>query len=248
MTDKEENRTKDILDSTNYKTWRQELYLVLKEKDLNEYIQIEKLKKIKENELDEKVDKSKLYKVDGTEDIYFTSDVTKTMIKYDTRAKRIIINSIDSELVKKLDFISSTAYEIYNLITGIYEVSGNEKIRKIKKELENMKFDPEKDLSLSIFISNMNIKFNELEVLKEKLSEQDKFDYLYNSIPEELATKANLLTMKGNWEKITTDLVEINQKLKRVTEKKQRVEEMETNYSKVTKNENLEEKKKIHKI
>jgi len=157
MTDKEENRTKDILDSTNYKTWRQELYLVLKEKDLNEYIQTEKLKKIKENELDEKVDKSKLYKVDGTEDIYFTSDVTKTMIKYDTRAKRIIINSIDSELVKNLDFISSTAYEIYNLITGIYEVSGNEKIRKIKKELENMKFDPEKDLSLSIFISNMNV-------------------------------------------------------------------------------------------
>jgi len=92
------------------------------------------------------------------------------------------------------------------------------------------------------------MKFNELEVLKEKLSEQDKFDYLYNSIPEELATKANLLTMKGDWETITTDLVEINQKLKRVTEKKQRVEEMETNYSKVTKNENLEEKRKYTKF
>jgi len=48
-------------------------------------------------------------------------------------------------------------------------------------------------MSLSVFISTMNMLYNELEDLKVKLSQRDKFDYLYNSLPEELVIKLNLI-------------------------------------------------------
>jgi len=62
---------------------------------------------------------------------------------------------------------------------------------------------------LSKFISDMNLKFNELENIKEKLEYQDKFNYLYNAIPEDLALKSNILSCEPNWEETTTHLIKI---------------------------------------
>jgi len=45
----ERNSTKDILDNSNFKLWKQEFYLLLKGKKLEEYILKEKIKKIPEN-------------------------------------------------------------------------------------------------------------------------------------------------------------------------------------------------------
>ena len=41
------------------------------------------------------------------------------MLKCDARAKKIIFNSIKRELASNLDFVSSSAFEIYNIIKGI---------------------------------------------------------------------------------------------------------------------------------
>jgi len=38
MSNKEENGTKDILDSSSYRLWKQQLYLLLKEKKLEQHV------------------------------------------------------------------------------------------------------------------------------------------------------------------------------------------------------------------
>jgi len=57
----------------------------------------------------------------------------------------------------------------------------------------------------------MNLKFKELENLKEKLEYQDKFNYLYSAIPEDLAIKSNILSCEPNWEETTSHLIKVSQ-------------------------------------
>jgi len=52
-----------------------------------------------------------------------------------------------------------------------------ESVRQIKENL-NMKYDQEENISLSLFISDLNQRFKELESLKEKVAIFDKFNYL----------------------------------------------------------------------
>ena len=76
------------------------------------------------------------------------------------------MNSISNYLASKIDFISSTAYEIFKLIATLNQRSRSERIEEIKEELIKLKYDPDNDGALSIFISDMNLKFKELENLK----------------------------------------------------------------------------------
>ena len=63
--------------------------------------------------------------------------------------------------------------------------------------MEREKYQPEKDISLSIFITNMELRFKELGVLKALSSEQEKIDYVYNSILDDLALRSNAIIFKG---------------------------------------------------
>jgi len=42
----EDNHTKDLLNKSNFKIWKQQIYLLLKGKNLIDYIYSEKLKKV----------------------------------------------------------------------------------------------------------------------------------------------------------------------------------------------------------
>jgi len=128
------------------------------------------------------------------------------------------MNSISNYLASKIDFISSTAYEIFKLIATLNQRSRSERIEEIKEELIKLKYDPDNDGALSIFISDMNLKFKELENLKEKLEYQDKFNYLYSAIPEDLAIKSNILSCEPNWEETTSHLIKVSQQLKSIQE------------------------------
>jgi len=52
MTNKE-NATLEILDNSNFKSWKQDLFLLLQERDLGNYILKESIKKISEDEIPE---------------------------------------------------------------------------------------------------------------------------------------------------------------------------------------------------
>jgi len=80
----------------------------------------------------------------------------------------------------------------------------------------------ENSISLSIFISKMNLKFKELENLKASLEFKEKFDYLYNAILEELAIKTNLISHQDNWDDNTKYLINTSQQLKRLKEKRKK--------------------------
>ena len=64
----------------------------------------------------------------------------------------------------------------------------------------------------------MNLKFKELENLKEKLEYQNKFNYLYSAIQEDLAIKSNILSCEPNWEETTLHLIKVSQQLKSIQE------------------------------
>jgi len=128
------------------------------------------------------------------------------------------MNSISNDLSIKIDFMSSTVYEIFKLIATLNQRSRSERIEEIKEELIKLKYDPDNDGALSIFISDMNLKFKTLENLKKKLEYQDKFNYLYSIIPDDLAIKSNILCCEPNWEETTTRLIKVSQQLKSIQE------------------------------
>jgi len=149
------------------------------------------------------------------------------MLKCDARAKKIIFNSIKRELASDLDFVSSSAFEIYNIIKGINISDESNRIEEIKSSLSKTKFIPN-EMPLSVFISNMSMKFNELGDLNNELNQKEKFDYLYNSLPEDLVIKSNLINHQGAWEEVTKFIIEVNRHLNYLKEKNIQVESNES--------------------
>jgi len=85
------------------------------------------------------------------------------------------------------------------------------KKKKKKKTLWKEKnINQRKTFSLSIFIANMESRFKELSVLKTPLSEQEKIDYLYNSLPDDLALRSNAINFQGTFEKFSELLIRTN--------------------------------------
>jgi len=116
------NSTKDIFGNINFKLWRQEFLLLLKGKKLQEYILKEKI--IFQEKLN-KERKKKLNMVDGTTDTYYEESVKEDMLQEYALVKEYLICSIPMELAGKFDFITLTAYEIYNLISSMNVNDGN---------------------------------------------------------------------------------------------------------------------------
>ncbi len=221
MTDENIIKTKDQLDKSNYKLWRQQIRLLLTRLKLNKYINYQILKKVDGSSITEEQKKSSI-PVDDTINIYYSPGTKEEDIVNDAKTKEVLMNSINNDLAMNLDFISSTAYDVFNAIKGINISDDKERIQEIKDSLSKARYQTEEDVPISIFISNMNIKFKELENLKAGLDFQEKFDYLYNSIPEDLVIKSNLISQQEDWEKTTQYLITTLQHLKRLKIKKEK--------------------------
>jgi len=91
-------------------------------------------------------------------------------------------------------------------------------------------------------------KVQGIRKFKVKISFQEKFNYLYNAIPEEMAIKTNLISQKTSWEDTTKHLIETLHHLKRLKEKRNKdiqQENVEMNY--ITKKDKVDNKIKYHK-
>jgi len=138
---------------------------------------------------------------------YYVKGTKNEIIIKNTKIKEILLNSLLNELAENIDIISSTAYKVFKMITRINISSDKERIKEIKESFSNIKYDQ------FIFILNINLKFKELKNLKINLNIQDKFDYLYNSTPEKLAIKSNLIDHQTNWKETTEHFVAKTQQL-----------------------------------
>jgi len=65
-----------------------------------------------------------------------------------------------------------------------------------------------------LFISELNIFFNELEDLNNSLSEEEKFNYLCTSISRELAIETNLILYNERWGEASEHLKKVIPKMK----------------------------------
>eukprot|EP00833_Pecoramyces_ruminatium_P004229 jgi/Orpsp1_1/1178261/evm.model.c7180000064607.2 len=231
--------TKCQLDESNFKLWKQQIYLLLKSHDLIEYIYQEILKKVPGSELTSE-QKASAILVDGTIDTYYNVGTKKDQIKKDTKAKNYLMNSISNDIAADIDFVTLTAYEIYQIIKGMNISDDKDRIQELKNELDSMKYN--ETGSLSIFISNMSMKFNELEKLGENLTDKDKIDYLYNTISEDLADKANLLK-ETTWTSATKNLVETYQRIKKLREKRNKNNDIVSNSTNVESNNSFNNNK-----
>jgi len=127
--------------------------------------------------------------------------------------KKIIFNSKK----KVLYIITFILYlflflKIYNIINSINMSDESDCIEEIKNSPSKTKFTFS-EKSLSIFISNMRMKFNELRDLNNELCQEENFDYLYNSLLEDLIIKSNLINHQGSWEEVSKFIIEVNQHL-----------------------------------
>eukprot|EP00833_Pecoramyces_ruminatium_P007196 jgi/Orpsp1_1/1181228/evm.model.c7180000076365.1 len=205
MSNKEGNGTRDLLNNSNFKVWKKEIYILLKRKGLEQYIQKDVLTKVDGSKLSGEA-KKKLKLIDETTNLYYSESVTDEIIKADAETKDYLMK-----------------HRLFN--EYLNQSNKNDRIEEIKEELDKMRYDPEGETTLTIFISRMNLKFKELTSLNENLEFQEKFDYLYNAIPEELAIKSNIISHQVSWEDTTSHLIKVERQLKRLKEKRQKNEE-----------------------
>jgi len=93
----EDKSTKEQLNDSNFKVWKQQIYLLLRKKNLIEYIYTEKLKKISGKNLTDD-QKEGLYLVDGTTDTYYAQGTKKSTIDNDIKTKGYLSNSIGNDI------------------------------------------------------------------------------------------------------------------------------------------------------
>jgi len=177
-----------------YPLWASDMDLILTANELDQYIYENNMKKISKNS--ENFESSKGIKIRGTE-IYYHKSVTKNMIVGDSKAKRYISMNLENEIKLSIDFKNSSAYEIWELLKKTFTKGKEEMKLQLNEKLENMTYDKSSDIG--IFIANMEVTFNKLEELGDKVSDERKFNYLYNALPSDITQLTNMLGFQNDW-------------------------------------------------
>jgi len=193
-----------------YPVWAQDMDLLLSSNGLDTYIYDENFKIISCQNNDKNI--SKYTKIKGTKSHYYNESATDDMIKKDNRTKQYISRNLDDNTKRKINFKTSTAYTIWKLLKDTYTKSDEEKKLSLRATLDTMMFKKEDDIEM--YLSNLNNIFNELKELNDDISEEEKFNYLYNSLPPELAQATEIITFQDKWEECCDHLKKTIPRLK----------------------------------
>ena len=209
--------TKTILNDENYLIWRTELFLLLAKHKLYKYINTDEVKIILKSSIKGDSKDYKTFEFDR--DYVYDKNVTEDMIDKDNDTKIIINNSISDEIKKNLDFIYSNSYKIFKTIEETNSFSKQQRIEYLENELNKLYFDENKT-SISMHVSYMNKIFNELSSLGKCISNRDKINYLYNSIPTHLSIRTRILVYENNWNEYSESAIKTINRLKELRESK----------------------------
>ncbi|ORX78805.1 hypothetical protein BCR32DRAFT_281937 [Anaeromyces robustus] len=210
--------TKNLLGKNNFKTWDDELYLLLERYNLNKYIEKDIMKKIRKDTIKDS-NLNKYIEVRNNKNLVYAQSVTKEMVAEDNLTKSLMANSISEDIKEKLSFKYNTAYEIYKILSTPNKYSNNERKQVILKELDDLKFN-ENNETMSMFIAHMDNLFTELENLGETKTDREKYDYLFNSIKTNLIYISNMNSYCDNWKKCCEVIIDAHQHNKYLLEKR----------------------------
>jgi len=218
--DQRNKRTKTILGepNSNFKIWDDELYNLLSELDLEHHIEGEVLKRIDKSTISQS-NLSKYKPAKGDKTKVYAINTPDEDIKNDIKVKNIILNSISNEHKLSLNCKGDTAYEIYKTLCETYTHTINERKEILEEELNDLFFE-ESEKGMSLFIASMNNKFAELRNLGIEKTDREKFDYLFNALPEKLILLSNLLNYSDNWKKCCVNIIETHQHAKQLYTKR----------------------------
>eukprot|EP00833_Pecoramyces_ruminatium_P017030 jgi/Orpsp1_1/1191062/evm.model.d7180000083239.1 len=107
--------------------------------------------------------------------------------------------NLDDKTKRNIDFKNNTAYEIWNLLKKSFMKNNEEMKLDLNKKLKEMKYNINDDFGM--FLSNMENTLNKLEELGENVSDERKFNYLFNSLPNEIIIQTNIMEYQDEWEK-----------------------------------------------
>ena len=220
--------TTDLLKgSINYKTWVIDVHNILDIHNLCDYVYEEKIIKIDKS----KIESSKLseYKPIKYNNSYvYDKSVTDEMIQLDKYARLILTNSMAPEVKSGTNYNLYTSYEIWNMLKISHEKNREERKREIKAELEHMRYSLENDISR--FISKVEDLFCELSNLNVKITDNQKYDLIYNMMPRNVARDIGLTTCEQKWTDCKKKLLSEIPKLKYYKELRERTDkEIELN-------------------
>jgi hypothetical protein len=202
------------IDCDYYEVWAIKMKLLFIINGLEECIEKDMLPKI--NKTDSEYEEG-LIKVIGTSDKYYKKKITKDMIKEDCKAKWLISENISDELLMKVGFEEKSSYDIWNNIKISFKKSNNALKTEIKNELDEMKYDRNEDFNL--FLSNMINKFNKLRELNAEPSSDEKFDYLWSALPDDIQSKSNMMEYQDDWDKCCSHMIKSVPRLKQLKDK-----------------------------
>jgi len=195
-------------DRDSFREWFSNLYLILRRHNLQDFILEEQVKKIPVS----KIDKNELnhyLKLPTLEHVVYDKSVDKGLLDRDNAAKNYIFNSMGRDFRKTTDAINSTAFEMFSVIKKSLRVSDEEMIKSLENELDNLTFN-EKENSMSMFISNLNRIYDELESLKKPKTDEEKFKLLYvilDNYNREIIYYSKMLDYKDDWNKTCNEVI-----------------------------------------
>jgi uncharacterized protein YktA (UPF0223 family) len=222
--------TKHLLNNNNYRVWLQEMELLLGIHEVDDYVYSEKLPTIKKANQVKTTDTKLVYlPYPHDNDKVYDSSVTKDDIKHDKLAKYLINNSISDEIKVRLDFRKLSAYQVWKALEKSNKRSDEERISELKKELGAKRYNRNDDISL--YISELNNIYSELESLGENYSDEKKFNQLYLSLPYDIIIESHIIAYGTTWKEATEHLIKVIPHLKYLKELKNKQKQTSLNLS-----------------
>jgi len=187
------------LNSENYTRWKRNMIHLLNINDLLIYVTQEKVKKllkrdIRENlgdYIEDQFDESLVYAL-GTDETDINNDIT---------TQWIIMNSLSENTQQIIEGQANTAYKIWNLLRISFTKNQQTRKLEIKRKLDELKYDEEKDIN--IFMSELQNLIDDLEKIDGDMSNNTKAGILNRTLPEHLRY-INVFQYANNWNQCTT--------------------------------------------
>jgi len=184
------------LTTENFQDWKADILDLLIINNLEKYVSLPKVKKLRKKDIKENLDK---YVPDKfNKNLVYDIGTTQVDIKNDIMTKWIISNSLGKQTKGIIKGHSKTAHEMWNFRHDSFTVGNEHQKMILQNKLDRLKFTTDDDIH--IFLATLQNIIDELEIIDTDMSDSVKVGILNRALPENLRW-VNVFQYNDEWVK-----------------------------------------------
>jgi len=166
----------------NFQDWKTNVLDLLIINNLDEYVSLPKVKKLRKKDIKEDLDKYIKDKFNNS--LVYDIGTTQADIKNDIMVKWIINNNLGKKTKETIKSHSKTAFEMWNFLQDSFTLGEEHQKMLLRNKLNRLKFTTDDDIH--IFLATLQNMIDELEIIDTDLSDSVKVGILNRALPENL--------------------------------------------------------------